>query len=265
MLTLSLGPLTFGIPHLVLLVSLLLASLAGWLSGRRYGKNPERQLFRLLLLALLVARLAFVIAYVDDFESIWQVFDIRDGGFMAGPGILAALLAGGWMMWRERSARAPLATAMAVGLGSWLLMSFAGYSLERGTRLPDVTLLDGTGTPVALADFAGKPMVINLWATWCPPCRREMPVLANAQAERDDLVFLFVNQGEGVGEVERFLQAQGLTLRNSLFDSSGQLGHAVGSQALPTTLFYDAEGRQLGSHLGELSTASLSKALEGLQ
>ncbi len=116
-----------------------------------------------------------------------------------------------------------------------------------------------------LEDYVGKPLVVNLWATWCPPCRREMPVLAEAQRDNPELTILFVNQGEGQGVVNQYLEAEALGLDNVLLDSSGRLGQHVGSMALPSTLFYDAEGRQVGSHLGELSRASLARALEVLQ
>ncbi len=92
-----------------------------------------------------------------------------------------------------------------------------------------------------------------------------MPVLAEAQAKEEALTFLFVNQGEGDGEILRFLEAGGLDLENVLLDSGGRLGQHVGSMTLPTTLFYDAEGRQIGNHLGELSRASLARALENLR
>ena len=105
-------------------------------------------------------------------------------------------------------------------------------------------------------------MVINLWATWCPPCRREMPVLQKAQTQNQDVTFLFVNQGESMQSVSTFLETQGLNLNNVLFDSGGQLGQKVDSMALPTTLFYSPQGRLLSSHLGELSEASLARALE---
>jgi hypothetical protein len=89
-----------------------------------------------------------------------------------------------------------------------------------------------------------------------------MPVLENAQQHRPDLTFLFVNQAESMQSVSTFLETQGLSLSNVLFDGSGRLGQAVGSMALPTTLFYNPDGRLLGSHLGELSEASLARALE---
>jgi len=126
-------------------------------------------------------------------------------------------------------------------------------------------LPDANGTPIDLSALRGQQVVINFWATWCPPCRREMPVLAEAQRLYPQVTFVFANQGEGAGEVHTFLASQTLQLDNVLLDSGGRLGQLVGSRALPTTLFYDAEGRQVGSHLGELSSASLARALETLK
>jgi thiol-disulfide isomerase/thioredoxin len=266
MLTINLGPLALAVPHVLLLVSLFLAMLTGWWVGRRSDRNPEQQLFRLLLLALLVARLAFVLVYVEHFrDEPWRVIDIRDGGFIAWPGVLVAVFLGAWLAWRQGTLRKPLGWAVAVGVLSWGFGTFALYAFEQGTRLPEMGLRDNRGAPVALQGFVGKPLVINLWATWCPPCRREMPVLAEAQRNESDVTFLFANQGEGERVIADFLSAEGLGLENVLLDTGGRLGQHIGSSALPTTLFYDAEGRQVGSHLGELSRASLARALEQLE
>ena len=266
MLTINLGPWALAVPHVLLLASLALAMLTGWWAGRRDGLNPESQLFRLLLVALLVARLAFVLTYREHFaDEPWRVLDIRDGGFVAWPGVLAATLLGAWMAWRHGPLRKPLGAALAVGVLSWGLASFALHAFEQGTRLPELGLRDSHGQPVALQDYVGQPLVVNLWATWCPPCRREMPVLAEAQRNMDGVTFLFVNQGEGEAEIASFLDAEGLSLEHVLLDSGGRLGQHIGSSALPTTLFYDAEGRQVGSHLGELSRASLARALGRLE
>ena len=109
---------------------------------------------------------------------------------------------------------------------------------------------------------SGQPMVVNLWASWCPPCVREMPVLEQAQKDHPDITFVFVNQGEHPDAIRRFLNKQGLLLDNVLTDLNGNMGRITGSPAMPTTLFYDAQGRQLDSHLGELSSASLAHSLK---
>ena len=179
--------------------------------------------------------------------------DLRDGGFLAWPGVIALLLAAVYRGWRRPGLRRPLGYGVASGLAFWLLATFSLSIYEQGTRLPDIALRNAAGETVQLADYKGGPLVINLWATWCPPCRREMPVLENAQQHRPDLTFLFVNQAESMQSVSTFLETQGLSLSNVLFDGGGRLGQAVGSMALPT---------MLGSHLGELSDASLARALE---
>ena len=263
MLSVSAGPLALGMSHVLLIVSFLLALLVGWWSGRRSACNPEPQLFRLLLVSLLVARLSFVALYFDLYrDSPWSLLDIRDGGFLAVPGLLAGLALGGWQAWRNPRLRRPLWLGLLVGVLFWSGGHLLLQALERSSRLPEQVLMDLDGRPVQLGDFRGRPLVINLWATWCPPCRREMPVLAEAQQRETGVIFLFVNQGEGARTVRDYLTSQGLWLDNVLLDGGSRLGAQVGSGMLPTTLFYDAEGRQRGSHLGELSRASLAHALE---
>ncbi|CAM5602427.1 hypothetical protein SSTU70S_03333 [Stutzerimonas stutzeri] len=112
--------------------SLLLATLTGWWVGRRSERNPERQLFRLLLVALLVARLAFVALYWAYYQDDWpSVIDIRDGGFIAWPGLVAALALGIWWGWRDRELRKPLGIALTVGILSWGSVIWPGIPSSR--------------------------------------------------------------------------------------------------------------------------------------
>lgn len=266
MLTLNIGPLALAMQHVLIIGSLLLATLVGWRVGRRQGLNPEKQLFGLLMVALLAARLAFVAVYFQHYrEQPWGIVDIRDGGFIAWAGVLAAVLLGAWQLYKNPPLRKPLGTAMMVGLLTWGAGNLVLQWQERESRLPDLALVELAGKPVNLQAYRGKPLVINLWATWCPPCRREMPVLMKAQAEHPQVTFLFVNQGESPQEIQRFIQSQGLAINNVLLDRHNELGKLAGSMALPTTLYFDSEGRQVGNHLGELSQASLARALQNFQ
>jgi thiol-disulfide isomerase/thioredoxin len=265
MLSVSIGPFALAVAHILVLVALALATLVGWLVGRRRGGNPESKIFSLFLIGLLAARVGFVVAYWPQYRQVpLQALDIRDGGFLAWAGVVALLLAAAWQGWRNPHMRSSLAAGLVSGLVFWLAAGFALDRHEQGSQLPAMTFLNAEGESVKLADFQGRPLVVNLWATWCPPCRREMPVLQTAQNERKDVVFLFVNQQEDVHTVNAFTTQQGLKLRNLLFDHEGELGRQVGSVALPTTLFYDAKGRRVGSHLGELSSASLLRYLEAI-
>ena len=263
MLTLTIGSFALAINHLLLILTLALATLVGWRVAKRGGENPESVLFGLFLLGLLVARLSFVIHYWRYFQQdLLQILDVRDGGFLLWPGLGAVVIGALIIGWRRSGLRRPLGWGLISGLTFWLLATFSSSLYEQGTHMPDMVLRDANGQSVQLSSYQGGPLVINLWATWCPPCRREMPVLQKAQTQNQDVTFLFVNQGESMQSVSTFLETQGLNLNNVLFDSGGQLGQKVGSMALPTTLFYSPQGRLLSSHLGELSEASLARALE---
>ena len=111
----------------------------------------------------------------------------------------------------------------------------------------------------------GRPVVVNLWASWCGPCRAEMPMLAAAQQREPTVAFLFVNQGESPTTVQSFLHQQGFTLREVLLDSGSSLGQAIASRGLPITLFFDAKGRQVDAHFGILNSAALESRLRQLR
>ena len=263
MLTLTIGTFAIALNLLLLISALILATLVGWRVAKRGGENPESVLFSLFLLGMLSARVSFVLMYWAYYrDDPLQIVDLRDGDFLAWPGVIALLLGALLWGWRRPALRKPLSAGVITGLAFWALASFSLNIYEKGTRLPDIALRNADGETAQLADYQGGPLVINLWATWCPPCRREMPVLENAQKQRPDVTFLFVNQAESMQSVSTYLATQGLNLDNVLFDASGRLGQAVGSMALPTTLFYQPDGRLINSHLGELSQASLARAME---
>ncbi|MGH8422505.1 MAG: prolipoprotein diacylglyceryl transferase family protein, partial [Pseudomonas fluorescens] len=212
MLTFTLGTFAIALNHLLLISALALATFIGWRVAKRGGENPESVLFSLFLLGMLAARVSFVAVYWAHYrDDPWQIIDLRDGGFLAWPGVIVLLLAALYRGWRRPGLRRPLGFGVASGLAFWLLATFSLTIYEQGTRLPEITLRNAAGETVQLADYKGGPLVINLWATWCPPCRREMPVLENAQQHRPDLTFLFVNQAESMQSVSTFLETQGLS------------------------------------------------------
>jgi len=264
MLSLTFGPFTLAVDHLILLAALGLAMLVGWRTARNSrGENPESLLFSLFVAGVVIARIAFVITYWPQYrDQPGQIIDIRDGGFLLWPGVMGALLGAALGAWRRPAKRRPLAMGLASGLLLWLLAGLGSQFHSQGEQLPALTLTRANGSEVQLTAYRGKPLVVNLWATWCPPCRREMPVLARAQHERQDVQFIFVNQGEAPMIVSNFLDTTGIDISQVLFDGNSDLSREVGSMALPTTLFYSAQGYLLGSHLGELSAASLMHALK---
>ena len=247
---------------LLLALSLLIATWTGRTIGRRQKTGIGTILIGMLLAAILVSRIAFVAVWFDSYRSApWSMLDIRDGGFMPWTGMIAALLVAVWRGWNREAVRKPLILGLAAGALAWEAM-FGAIMMMNNTALPGVPLTTLSGAPVDLAKLAGgKPMVINLWASWCPPCRREMPVLASAQKNDKEARFVFVNQGEDGATARNFLSASRLDLDNVLLDPFAGFGREAGSTALPTTLFYDANGRLVDTHLGELSVAALAGKL----
>lgn len=262
MLTVNLGSLPVPITLLLLAVALLVAAGVGRLVGRDQQMGIGNVLVDMSWAALLVARIAFVAAWFDLYRTApWSMVDLRDGGFTPWAGLLAALGVAIWRGWRRAALRKPLIWGVAAGVLAWGGM-FAAIQTMNNAALPQVPLTTLAGESADLATLAaGKPMVVNLWATWCPPCRREMPVLAAAQEQETGVSFVFVNQGEAGATAQRYLSIEKFDLANVLLDPSTRLGREVGSGSLPTTLFYDANGRLVDTHLGELSAASLASKL----
>lgn len=264
--TLQLGPLVLSVPLLMGIAAFLLASFVGRRLGRAQSAEVERHLLRTLLLGLLSARVAFVVQFRDAYlKSPLDILDIRDGGWHAGVGIGAGLAYVAVVLVRRGALRKPMAGALAVGAGAWIAGMLALSANAPGdTRLPQLALPSMDGTTVELSAYEGRPTVVNLWATWCPPCRREMPVLHAAQLSRPDVHFVFLNQGEPAPKVAAYLRKSGLALRNVLLDGRSEVGAALGHRALPTTLFFDARGRLVDTRVGELSEASLADRLSRL-
>ncbi len=132
---------------------------------------------------------------------------------------------------------------------------------QQNRALPDVSLQTLTGESVYLSDYAGQPLLVNVWATWCPPCVREMPLLAKLDATHPELKVLLVNHGEGGSTIEQFLLDQQLSLQHLLLDPVGGLLAHSGHRGLPVTYFFDAEGRLTATHSGELVQADLAEQL----
>lgn len=167
--------------------------------------------------------------------------------------------------WRSLSPRKRTMLALVFWVLAWQGL-LSGLRLLDDPALPEmnVTMLSGESiTLAALAD--GKPVVVNLWASWCPPCRREMPMLAAAQQQESSVRFVFSNQGENGAAVQRYLSASQLELANVTLDRHGELGRVAGSGMLPVTLFYDASGQLAATHLGELSETALARNLNRLR
>ncbi len=138
---------------------------------------------------------------------------------------------------------------------------------NKGRPLPDLTLKDQAGAELKLASLAGKPVLINLWATWCAPCIAELPTL-NALANRADLNLAVVTVSQDMAQTEKvqpFLDQRGLAQLPAWLDVKGDLAFHYGVQTLPATILYDAAGKEVWRFTGERdwgSEASLALLAE---
>ncbi|ABI55865.1 Redoxin domain protein [Alkalilimnicola ehrlichii MLHE-1] len=266
MMSVNLGPLALPLDRLPLLVALLAALLLSWLIGRRQGGNADGPLLVTGLIALIAGRLGFVLQYRNDYLAAPLSFiNIADGGFSPVAAVVAIAGVGGFYALRRPLQRPALIGALVGGLLTWGAGMAAVQQLSpEPPALPEAHLQTLDGQPQPLADYRDGPLVINLWASWCPPCRREMPVLSAVQQARDDVTILLVNQGETADTIRTFLDELDSPLDHVLLDPRSGLSAHYGSGALPTTLFIDAEGRVIDSHLGELSRARLSRGIDAI-
>lgn len=122
---------------------------------------------------------------------------------------------------------------------------------HRGSALPDMTFSDPEGNKLALGSLKGKPLLINLWATWCAPCVKELPTL-DALAARGQVRVLTVSQDSGEpAKVAAFLKDKGLTHLQPWLDPDNNLAFHYGGGNLPMTLLYDSAGREVWRFAGE--------------
>ncbi|MGP1666730.1 MAG: redoxin domain-containing protein, partial [Rhodanobacter sp.] len=252
--------------------ALLLGIIAGLASAgflaKRGHPHAGNARYMALGISLLAARAAYVAGWWPQYaQQPVTILNIRDGGFdlivAVGVLIVATIVIG----WRRPALRKALAVSASVGILAWAFGGLVARSLIRSASrpLPTLTLNDLDGREVALSEFRGQPTVINLWATWCGPCRREMPVLAEAQRTMPQVRFVFADQGESAAAVKSYMQAQRLTLEHVLIDANLDLSNYYSARGYPTTLFLDASGQLRDTHIGELSRATLAERLQRIQ
>ncbi|WP_075216329.1 thiol:disulfide interchange protein TlpA [Mongoliimonas terrestris] len=188
----------------------------------------------------------------------------RRGGLtrIAAFAAVAGLLAGfagvyvtGWGAGNAEARACAAATDQAATLKPLAVGEVAAFlPAERAISLSDVAFLDPAGAPVTLSRFAGKTVLVNLWATWCAPCRQEMPALdrlqANEGSDRFEVVAVNIDIGDPA-KPEAFLTEAGIDHltrwrdpKMAIFNDLKSRGLAFG---MPTTLLVDETGCQLGA------------------
>lgn len=164
---------------------------------------------------------------------------------------------------RKAKFAALLALAVILAFGT------AAFAMDNGVKAKNFTLKDLQGKSVTLDQFKGRTVVLNFWATWCPPCRGEMPEFNDLDKEfrhSGEAVLLAVNMTDGRREtkskVAKFIadQKYGMTI---LLDEKGEAATAYGVQYLPTTFVIDGRGVVRGQLIGGTTKDAVLKLVRG--
>jgi thiol-disulfide isomerase/thioredoxin len=133
---------------------------------------------------------------------------------------------------------------------------------HKGRPFPSVEFGDSDGTQTNFEGFEGVPTLVNLWATWCAPCVKELPTLARlGKAHKDDLWVVPISQDSAPrASVDAFLTKIGLSGFNVYYDPKMAISGAANAEVLPTTILYDAHGREVWRYVGDFDWTSREAA-----
>ncbi|MFD1912072.1 prolipoprotein diacylglyceryl transferase family protein [Halodurantibacterium flavum] len=263
----AIGPLVFSAERLAAIVGIGLFLVAAEVWGLWRGRRAHiaSWAFAAVAVGILSARLGFVLANLESYrQTPLDVFAVWQGGFASQIGVYGFVAVVIVSLLRGAAVARPLVVSALVGALGFQAVEIVS-SAERLGRLPEARFADLSGTPVTPADRNGKPLVLNLWASWCPPCVREMPMMVEVAGESDAVDILFANQGETPERIRRFLEVTRLDGDRILLDPQSALMEKFGTVGLPATLFFDAEGRVQAVHVGEISRAELTARMQDLQ
>lgn len=270
---LHLGPFMLPWGLLCFVLALLVSAMIGRKVGQKAQWSAEIQqrfqdsIWSSVWIGLIGARLVFIGLNLESYlASPIDMLKIQDKGFHLIGGVLTG---SAWFWWRNSAiANKAKATLLLI----FVMLVGAGWTVQKITHqdshypslsFPSLNLThQDQSNIVPLQQFQGHPTVVNLWASWCPPCHREMPVLQRAQDQYPEVHFVMLNQGEEVDTVRAYLTKHHFSFKHVLLDVQGEMPQAVNSLGLPTTLFFNAQGQLIERHQGELSQAMLQQYLK---
>ena len=137
-------------------------------------------------------------------------------------------------------------------------------TLKAGSSSPQFTLIFSDGRILDSSDLRGRPVMINFWATWCPPCRDEMPEIVRQAKADEDLIVLAVNVREGLEIVRTFAEEYDMVMPVVL-DQRGDLQNLFSIRGMPTSIFIDSEGSIASYWEGVLSASQLDSMLTDIR
>lgn len=149
-----------------------------------------------------------------------------------------------------------------------LLKTTAREGLTQGDMAPDFTLTTLDGKEVQLSDLKGKKVIVNFWATWCPPCKAEMPHMQNyydefSQDENVEILAVNLTSGDKVESVQNFVKDYGLTFPIPM-DEAGTVGHTYEAITIPTSYMIDSNGRIQNKVVGPMDENMIKEFVSNL-
>ncbi len=257
----SIGPFAFDVERLAAIlgigVFLALASLLSSRAGSRLGLWSTMT----LVLGLIGARAGHVLPHLESFfVEPWRILAFWQGGFSA-TGALAGILIAAVLVLRRSFRLLPWAAGSLAAGGLIWFSTLALLGTSAAIAAPDTRLATLDGRSIVLSERAGRPLVVNLWASWCPPCRREMPMMAEMARSHPQIDFIFANQAEAAARIADYLTEAGIAIETVIADQTSLLSRHYGAPGLPATLFIHPDGTLAASHLGEISRESLSEQI----
>lgn len=265
MMSINLGPFALPLDPMLLFSSALLGILVASFLARKNEGSVTDPLLMMLLFGLVIGRIVFVIRFADQYDSFWRMLDFRDRGVDWISGTIAMVV---FLLWQIKRLPEHRIALFGGALSILMFFSVASLLMDAGreqVEMPDIAVEQLNGEQVSLIQLAENTVtVVNLWASWCPPCQREMPAFYKAEQDYPDINIIMLNQRESVEMVEGFLAENDLTFENVLLDKTGKVADEFGASGLPVTLFFDQQGTLKESHVGEVSAATLSSTLQRL-
>jgi len=263
-----LGPMMLPWGLIILILGLVISLVIGQFCLEKFAVTKSQwtmfkdSIWLAIIIGLFCARIGFIVLNLDVYlKHPIEIFKIQDKGFEVFTGFITAIL---WIFWRNKNVNKVFISILVV---TFLSLNVSAHYIHRQIQtqyqqFPQINLTDLEKNRVELQQFIGKPTVINLWASWCPPCHREMPVLNAAQQQFPNVQFVFINQGEDAQTIKDYLQKNALQLNAMLLDPQGITAQKTGMYGLPSTLFFNAQGQLIDTHMGELTHAALNQKIK---